>query len=409
MRLQGLPVGVLQQTRDGKLRFDYLEEVKRPVSLSMPLSQRRYGDVPCETYFGGLLPESIEARRAVARKFDANPNSTFSLLRAIGYDCAGAVSIQSQEDPVESDRSHEVKVELVSEEVLERHIQELPQKPLFIGVEGMRLSLAGVQEKAAVCVLDGQVCLPVSGTPTTHVLKPSIRDYPATVQNEYLCVRVAGRIGLPVPDAKIRRAGRQVYLLAERYDRKFDEDRRILRLHQEDFAQATGAREKYQRYGGPGLKECFDLLLKSFLPVIDRGVLMEAVVFNCLIGNTDAHAKNFAILHDDSGNIRLAPFYDILCTQVYSTLTGDMAMKIGNCYILDEVSTRDWEVFSKEAGLSYPVLKSKLRRQAESLPYVLREERTLLSNGQFDTEIADEMVKQVERNCACVLRLLAKP
>lgn len=409
VRLHGDPIGVLQMTRDGKLRFEYIEGATRAVSLMMPFSQRRYGKFPCEIYFGGLLPESIEARRAIAGKFEANPNSTFSLLKAIGYDCAGAVSIQSAEDPIEDDRLRQVQIEPLSEEVLERHIQELPQMPLFCGVEGLRVSLSGVQEKAAVCVVDGQVYLPARGTPTTHVLKPSIRNYPATVQNEYLCLRVAGRMGLPVPDVKIRRARGKVYLLVERYDRKFEDGGQIVRLHQEDFAQATGVQEKYQRYGGPGLKECFDLLLKSFLPVIDRSVLMEVVVFNYLIGNTDAHAKNFAILHDEWGNFRLAPFYDILCTQVYPDLSGEMAMKIGKCYILERVSTRDWEGFCEKAGLSYPVLKNMLRRQAESLPYVLREERRMLSGGEFDTGIADEMVKQVERNCARVLRLLSKP
>jgi serine/threonine-protein kinase HipA len=409
VRLHGIPVGTLKQTRDGKLRFEYLEDATRAVSLSMPLNQRRYGNIPCETYFGGLLPESVSARRAIARKFDVNPRNTFSLLRVIGCDCAGAISFQATDDPVEADSVHEVQAEPVPEAVLAEHIRELPQKPLFIGVDGLRLSLAGMQEKAAVCVVDGQVCLPVRRTPTTHILKPSIKDYPATVQNEYLCLRAAGRLGLSVPAVEIRCAENETYLLVKRYDRRFDNKKRILRLHQEDFAQATGSREKYQRYGGPGLKECFDLLLKSSLPVFDRNMLMEAVVFNCLIGNADAHAKNFAILHDKPGDVRLAPFYDILCTQAYSNLTPDMSMKIGSHYILDEVTTRDWEDFCKQAGLSFPVLRNMLRRQAETLPDIVRDECSLLKSGEFDSEVATQIVEQVERNCRRAQRLLAKP
>jgi serine/threonine-protein kinase HipA len=85
VRLYGLPIGTLQQTNEGKLRFEYLEDTGHALSMSLPRDRQRYGNMPCETYFGGLLPESADARKAIARMFDANPNNTFSLLAAIGY------------------------------------------------------------------------------------------------------------------------------------------------------------------------------------------------------------------------------------------------------------------------------------------------------------------------------------
>ncbi len=408
VRLYGVPVGTLQQDKVGKMRFEYLENVSHALSVSMPLDRRRYGNMPCEIYFGGLLPESTEARRAIGQMFDANPNSTFSLLRAIGSDCAGAVSFHPPEHPVVEDGSHEIRVKRVSDEELEQHIRELPQKPLFIDLDGLRLSLAGVQEKAAVCIVDNEVCLPEDGTPTTHILKPKVKeDYPASVQNEYLCLRTAARVGLNVPNVEIRRAGAELYLLVERYDRKFDERNRIRRIHQEDFCQALGQRQKYQRFGGPGFKACFDLLIKSRIPVIDRMSLMQSVVFNFVIGNADAHGKNFAVLYDSQGRFRLAPFYDILCTQVYEALTQDMCMKVGGHYNFKDVTGDDWKQFSEEVKISFPVLKRLVFEKAGPIATALAEERRLLKGTEFDTEVADRMVDQVFKNMSRLVQTLS--
>ncbi|HEY9869473.1 MAG TPA: type II toxin-antitoxin system HipA family toxin [Candidatus Obscuribacterales bacterium] len=406
VRLYGIPIGTLLQTQEGKMRFEYCEGAKHALSLSMPLTKRKYGNVPCEAYFGGLLPESEEARRAIGRILRANPNSTFSLLQAIGNDCAGAVSLHTPDVPVEADTSHEMGMKPLSDTALAQHIRELPQKPLFIGVEGLRLSLAGVQEKAAVCMINGRIGLPIRGTPTTHILKPAIDRYPGSVPNEYLCLKVAKALGLPVPNAEIRRAEDQVYLLVERYDRSVDEGKGILRLHQEDFCQALGVKEKYQRYGGPTLRDCFDLLLNSSLPVVDRNILMQAVVFNFLIGNADAHGKNFAMLYDSHGKARLAPFYDILCTQVYEDLSTEMCMKIGESYDFMEVAMDDWEKLCYQTGFSFPVLKRMMGKMSDEISTALVKERAQLGSTEFDTDLADKMVAQVERNRKRLIRML---
>ena len=324
--------------------------------------------MPCEKYFGGLLPESEEAKRAIGKNFGANPRSTFSLLRAIGHDCAGAVSFHDPEDPVVPDSLLEPKMKPLSEPELERHIKELPLKPLFMGVEGLRLSLAGVQEKAAVCVLDDKIAIPLGGTPTTHILKPSISKYPGSVQNEYLCLRTATRLGLAIPDVRMGRAGKEDYLLVERYDRKFDGGKRIIRLHQEDFCQALGIPpdHKYQNEGGPSLKQCFSLVRElSGTPVIDLQRLLDAVIFNFLVGNHDAHGKNFSLLHH--GATRLAPLYDVLSTACYPELTRKMAMKIGGEYVSDKITPKQFEQLADEAGLAKPMVKRRVPELAGAI------------------------------------------
>ncbi len=282
---------------------------------------------------------------------------------------------------------------------VEKHIKDLPRKPLFIGVEGIRLSLAGAQEKAAVCLVDNRVCLPLDGTPTTHVLKPSIKRFPGSVQNEYLCLKVAGRLNTQVANVEIRRAGQEMYLLVKRYDREFDGHNHILRLHQEDFCQALGFREKYQKRGGPGLADCFGLLMSTSVPIIDRTRLMEGVIFNYLIGNADAHGKNFSILYDRDGSTKLAPFYDILCTRVYEEHDRDLCMKVGKRYNFDEVDSADWERLCKETGSSFAQTKKMIVDQADKLSTAVAEERQAIKGSEFDHSILDKIVVDVQKMC----------
>lgn len=404
VRLHGKPTGLLEQMKDGKLRFEYQDDASQ-ISFSMPLEQKRYGNMPCEKYFGGLLPESEEARKAIGRKFGVNPKSTFSLLRAIGHDCAGAISFHDPDTPVVLDSLFEIKMRPLSESELQKHIKELPLKPLFLGVEGLRLSLAGVQEKAAVCIADGQVAVPLEGTPTTHILKPSVSKFPGSVQNEFVCLRTAARLGVPAPEVQMKRAGKEMFLLVERFDRNYDGASRILRLHQEDFCQALGFREKYQQLGGPGFKDSFELLMQTRIPILDRDLLMRAVVFNYLIGNNDAHGKNFAILYDRDGNSRLAPFYDLLCTQVYEGLTDEMCMKLGNHYSSKNVKVSDWEALCQSTGFSFPSLKKIATAYAEQIVEVMADERQSVKETAFDHPVLDTLLKRTQQNAKKLAKL----
>jgi serine/threonine-protein kinase HipA len=182
-------------------------------------------------------------------------------------------------------------------------LDELPRRPMMAGRDGVRLSLAGAQDKLPV-VFDGQrIGLPTGGQPSTHILKPAISAR-ASVQdsvfNEGLCLALAQAMGFPTAQARIFGVqGRQVLLVA-RYDRRVGADGQPVRIHQEDFCQALGVvpEMKYQNEGGPDLKACFDLLRKVTRPSAPQVLrFLDAVVFNALIGNHDAHAKNFSLLY----------------------------------------------------------------------------------------------------------------
>jgi len=127
------------------------------------------------------------------------------------------------------------------------------------------------------------------------------------------------------------------YLEITRYDRyvnnnKFRESGTVQRIHQEDFCQALGivSNKKYQAGGGAKLKDCYRIINEfSENRLSDIIRFTEWIIFNYLIGNTDAHAKNLSLLHTSSG-IKLAPFYDLLSTEVYpeKTIDHEMAMLI---------------------------------------------------------------------------------
>src|SRR5207237_3545147 len=136
--------------------------------------------------------------------------------------------------------------------------------------------------------------------------------------------------GLPAAPVEIRKAAGADFLLIERYDRYHspapDGAPTLERLHQEDFCQAFGiaSEQKYQKEGGPSLKQCFALLREvSSAPVIDLAHLLDAVIYNYLVGNNDAHGKNFSLLYRGAGKenlvIRLSPIYDVVNLYFSST------------------------------------------------------------------------------------------
>lgn len=400
VKLNNKFVGVLEQDEQGKMAFLYHEKTARPLSLSLPLqSNRYYTEKECKSFFGGLLPESENTRKAVGRKYGVNPKNDFSLLKAIGYDCAGAVSFhpftigdEGQEDIPEY---IELKGKILSDDKLAKYIEELPLKPLALGADGIRLSLAGAQDKTAIVLIDNKVALPYQDVPTTYILKPEIKDLEQSIENEFICLKTAQKIGLKTPNVEFRKVKDTKYFLIERYDRVI-KDGKIKRVHQEDFCQASNVSSafKYQSEGGVSLKDCFDILRKTNRPALDIKRFIELMVFNFLIGNNDAHGKNFSLLHYDNGIIELAPAYDILCTQVYSGLTQKMAMKIGGYYDPKDIYPRHWERLSNEVDISYTQLKKVIKRQAKELPMVVKD---VIS--EFDNTIGEKILAVVNENC----------
>lgn len=184
-------------------------------------------------------------------------------------------------------------------------------------------------------------------------------------------------------------------------------DGQLVRIHQEDFCQALGVvpEMKYQNEGGPDLKACFDLLREATQPSAPQVLhMLDAVVFNALVGNHDAHAKNFSLLYEAGMRPKLAPLYDILSTAVYDNLTPKMAMKLGSKYKFTEVQAGHWDQFAQAAGLSKAQTKKRVLRLAHDLPAAARELQGSLPFA--DQSIVATIVKLIEQRSALTTRRL---
>ena len=364
-------VGTLRIDEHGEMTFQYAEEwladsSQPPLSISLPKKLEPFKRRECRPFFGGLLPEEGQLA-AVARQLGVSKANDFKLLEALGGDVAGALTLWPEGEHPSVPESPAQPAPLSDDQVTEL-LDALPKRPLLAGQNGLRLSLAGAQSKLPVVLTEGRIALPAPGQPTTHILKPPITRFPATTENEALMMRLASALNLSVAAVEARTSAGRPYLLVERYDRRLESLGAVRRLHQEDFCQALGIppERKYQVEGGPTLRDCFDLLRRAATrPAIEVLKLLDAAIFNVIIGNADAHGKNFSLLYQRA-SATLAPLYDLVCTVVYEDLSPQFAMKVAKCATLEEIGTSAWPTFASETGLTTPYVRRRVKELAES-------------------------------------------
>ena len=339
-----------------------------PLSILMPLSPRRTPPQVFEPWAANLLPEASQLT-TVGRRLGAAPEDTIAILAEIGRDTAGALSIGK---PGSTGQGGWVPVP--DEDALERIINELPSKPFLVGEEGVSMSLAGVQNKLGVAVDGkGRICVPHDGTPSTHILKPDSERLFGGVQDEALCLTIARRVGLNAPRVTTGKAGKRTYLLVTRYDR-LEQVGRWRRLHQEDFCQALGkppsAKYESNQSGikGPTLADMF-ALTRNAMRAPDVLNLLDCVIFNILVCNTDAHAKNYALMISGKG-FSFAPIYDVMCAAAWEGITRNLAQKVAGKNRGEHLKRRHWQAFAAECGLNAPRV---IKRVEELAATVLRE------------------------------------
>lgn len=340
--LYGEHVATVERGKRGRPRLTYTEEaldrydLGTPLlSLALPVGTERYTQGVARPFFDGLLPEG-EPRKSIARDLGLRPDDTYGLIEALGRDCAGAVVVQPLDDPPPAIPTT-ASAERLAPEELDSLVENLRSAPLGAGGR-VRVSLAGVQEKLLLTRMpDGSWGRPVDGTPSTHILKPEIAAYPHTVENEALCMRIAKHLGLDVAAVETTEIAGRKLIVVERYDRAVGADGSVERIHQEDFCQATGTPPdtKYEEDGGPSLRRVAGLLQSVAAPDSLKR-LAQAMTLNVVLGNGDAHAKNFSLLHTPAGGLSLSPLYDLMCTRYY----GDdrLAMFVDSVQRTDRVT-----------------------------------------------------------------------
>lgn len=307
--------------------------------------------------------------RSIARTFHISAENPFTILQEIGGECAGAVSLAApgREPPFASAPA----AEWLAESQLAALLSELPGRPLLSGPEddeGIRLSLAGTRDKLPILCQDDRVGITRGRPPSTHIIKMPPPEIPGFVTNEAYCMALAGEVGLRVAAAEPLRADRLEVLLVERYDR-IRHGSEVQRIHQEDFCQATGRppEMKYESEGGPGVAECGSLIRShGAAPGVSLLEFLDALLFNLLIGNADAHSKNYSLLLEGPGAPRLAPLYDLLSTRVYGRRFGrKMGMKYGGEYRPDRVRGRHLDRLGEDLGIAGRRVREHANETAE--------------------------------------------
>jgi len=351
--------GHLSSTAENGIVFSYeatyLEAGLPPISLSLPLNAGEFSQKQCLPFFEGLLPEG-DVKRRISDYLHISETSTLKLLKELGGECAGMISILPEGEPNKAKNVYDFSpdnYEPVPIKKLSEYIKNTNSRPLLKVKEELRLSLAGAQEKLPLLYKDGEYYLPHNGAPSTHIIKPTGHGELSTLSaNEYICIKLAEHSGLPVPNTELKHTDDSDFLLIERYDRIF-KDGKLSRIHQEDVCQALGilSEYKYQNDGGPGIADIYNLLKeKTSIPLLEMRSFLQYILFNFIIGNCDAHGKNYSIMYKNN-SIKLTPLYDTVCTLAYPNLTNKLSMKIGKHAEIKKVNKEDLTILAEQIGL----------------------------------------------------------
>jgi serine/threonine-protein kinase HipA len=330
--------GELAIDRGGAMHFTYASAWLGDSSArALPKQEEAFGDALCKAVFGGLLPEEGQ-RTAIARALGVSPDNSFRLLAALGGDVAGALAfLPNGEAPPPAPEGE--PSDPLAEDALADLIGRLPRVPMLAGEGRARLSLAGAQGKLPVVLIGEAIAVPRVGEASTHLIKPEPDRFPGLAANEAFCLALARAVGLAAAMAAWHEADGKPYLLVTRYDR-LHRDAHTIRLHQEDFAQALGvpSNRKYASEGGPTFRDGFALVRQATTrPAREVLKLADAALFNVIIGNADAHAKNYSLLRRADGEVVLAPLYDLVATHIWPELSAKLAMRFGRAATLEEV------------------------------------------------------------------------
>ena len=358
----------------------------RPLSLSL---RRLPGDTPhrgphVTAWFENLLPDSPIIRDRIRAQFKTATSETIDLLAAIGRDCAGAVQLlPADETP---SLTHCIEADPLSEAQIAALLRNVtsgaPLGPRGSGATPFRISIAGAQEKTALLRHEGRWCEPRGSTPTTHILKLPLglignmrANMKDSVENEWLCLQLLSRWGLPAARAELARfsdtVGEESVLIVERFDRQLarttpDNTPWIVRLPQEDCCQAFGRSrdDKYEADGGPGVRDIVDLLARGANRTDDIRMFLLAQLAGWLLAAPDGHAKNYSIFLNTDG-YNLTPLYDVLSAwpiigagpNEWADQDVELAMGVRRSKSLERklrrVATVHWHATAKQSGVPH--------------------------------------------------------
>lgn len=363
---------------------EYIQAGGAALSIALPVRTQPYTNKPTKIFLEGLVPESESARERLAQEHSISARNAFALLKHIGLDCAGAIQLipEGQHLPKKSSRA-----EVPAAEIAHRIVQARSALQSSWVLPNESWSLGGAQAKFALTQLNGKWFHTQGALPSTHIFKPGIPNLNYQALNEHLCLQAASALGLLTASTRIMEFGKEQAIVVERYDRALNGDR-ILRVHQEDLCQAMGylPSKKYESQGGPSASAIIQFLRRTATPEIAQNNIdrfVQALMFNCLIGAPDAHAKNYSLIYLDGHTPILAPLYDIASALAYTDspesgavpegqhAVADIrksAMKVGGEAVFSQITGERWRKFAKDNKLNEQQVMDWLESYCLAIP-----------------------------------------
>jgi serine/threonine-protein kinase HipA len=320
-------------------------------------------------FLSNLLPEG-KWLEELSVDNQISKSNIFGLIALIGAETTGALTFQydgADREPRLAE-FREVSVEELTERIAQRQrisIANWDGKP--------RLSVTGVQDKLPIMIRpDGVMGFGEGDLASTHILKFGRRPDMHMIINEFICMKLAELVKLPVARISLQRFGEPV-LVVERFDRRWLGDK-VDRLHLMDGCQMLDLPPtyKYERpFGksgagahirtGASLPKLFAASRNCRIPALAIRDLLNWALFQILIGNSDAHGKNISFFVGKAG-IDVAPSYDLLNIDIYKDeFERDLAMAVGNEFIAEKVMPYDLAEFCDESNLSQRQVATSLK------------------------------------------------
>lgn len=413
--MHGREIAQLHSSREGRAKLTYTKgatQITRGLSCSLPAAGFQYSGQRVTNWLGGLLPDRSEVLAHWRARYGVQRLDAYALLWHVGEDVAGAAQFIRPDRLDEAGRPSTAQP-LTHAEIGQRIRSLAADSTSWSPSEGTgQFSLAGAQAKFALALsADGWV-EPSGSRATTHIFKPAIPNMVDQDLNEHLTMRLAHAMGLPVAPTEVVEFDGARTLVVSRFDRYQDADGSWRRLHQEDAAQALGIapHRKYESQGGPGIRELVELLTNNVTAGhIGRDVntFLDAVALNWLIVGTDAHARNYALLHHGQAT-RLAPLYDLNSFLPYgSERPARLAMRIGFTESDPAlISHSAWRELARDCRVDEDILVGRVRHVAERIlttaDAVLLSDEATQWDSDLPSRLRDSLATHVE---ACLQRL----
>ncbi len=385
--------GELSQDRYGTLCFQYHQEYIAtgypPISVSMPVCKEMYYGNEAHAYFTGLLPEE-DILTATANIIGTSRLNYFKLITELGKEPIGSIKI-GDNSITELREYEEISIDDLNKIILGNE----PLLAALYNEKELRLSLAGAQSKTGLFYSEGRYFVPKNGSPSNIILKHANAKFPDLVYNEYACMKIASAVGVKIPKIRLESTSTEPLYIIERYDRNVS-DKKIHRIHQEDFCQSLGimSQSKYEADGGPRFADCVRLIRKATtVPAIEINRFISLFLFNLIIGNKDAHGKNYSILFNKQ-KTELSPAYDILSTTYYPSLSNKMSMSINGKFELDQIREDDLYQMAQSANVGGKLIIKEYRRIKELL---LPTAETVLQASEFPDTFKTKFYHHLEK------------